>query len=261
MGGITLARPEFLVLMDAVQAAGVVGLDTLELVPKDEKEHETLVASGIEQLKERGALTVQDGINVLDTTLLGMAMAIAEPDLALVTTRDTPGAGTQLFLHYKKRALVVEQTLPSEQEHRLALVGEAELIDRIMEILPLSNEAPGAEMQAILPQDTFLEVKDLAEAGDSSKASKILEKQGIESAVAAPLLSALANPEFGGTLAVLRCDEAQIVDGRNFAVVQGGGTSWLVRLADSGSGEFELSACEAGTIRSLLTDWIEELSG
>ena len=169
MGGITLARPEFLVLMDAVQAPGVVGLDTLELVPGDKDEHKAVVADGIERLKERGALRVEDGINVLDTTLIGMAMVIANPDLALVTTRDNPGTGQQLFLHYKAQAFVVEQTLPSEQEHRLAMVGEAELIDRIMEILPVSLEDPGGQMQAVLDQDEFFKAKDLAEAGDGRK--------------------------------------------------------------------------------------------
>jgi hypothetical protein len=260
MGGIILARPEFLVLMDAVQAPGVVGMDALELVPQDADEHKALVASGIEQLKERGALEVQDGINVLDTTLLGMAMVIADPELALITTRDTPGSGGQLFLHYKAQALVVEQTLPSEHEHRLALVGETELIDRIVEILPLRKDAPSSDTRAVLAQDAFLEAKDLAEAGATSKASKVLEKHGVEAGIAEALPAALAEPEFGGTLALLRCKKGQIVDGRNLAVVQSADTAWLLHQAEPGSKEFEVSACDEGIVRSLLSDWIGELS-
>ena len=67
MGGITLTRSEFLVLMDAVQAPGVVGLDAGELVPANTGEHKALVAEGIQRLSERGALRVESGVNVLDT--------------------------------------------------------------------------------------------------------------------------------------------------------------------------------------------------
>src|SRR3990172_9355276 len=261
MGGITLARPEFLVLMDAVQAPGVVGLDTLELVPRDKDEHKAVVADGIERLKERGALRVEDGINVLDTTLIGMAMVIANPDLALVTTRDNPGTGQQLFLHYKAQAFVVEQTLPSEQEHRLAMVGEAELIDRIMEILPVSLEDPGGQMQAVLDQDELFKAKDLAEAGDGAKALKALGRQGVEADVAETLLASLAGPEFGGTLAVLRCKKGQVVDGRNFALVQGAGRAWLLSQAKPGSTQLELATCDGNRVRTLLSGWVGELSG
>lgn len=261
MGGITLARPEFLVLMDAVQAPGVVGLDAVELVPEDATEHKALVAQGIEQLKERGALSVRDDIHVLDTTLLGMAMVIADPDLALITTLDTPAAGTQLFMHYRSRTLVVEHTLPSQQEHRLALVGEAELIDRIMEIFPVHFGGASPEMRAVLGQDEFMAAKDLAEMHEITKAQKLLKKQGVEVGVAEPLLAALADPEFGGTLAALRCQKAQVIDGRNLAVVQGAETAWLVRQPEPGSAEFEVAACNDEILRALLSDWIGELSG
>jgi hypothetical protein len=260
MGGITLARPEFLVLMDAVQAPGVVGLDALDLVPEDAAEHKAAVALGIEQLKERGALRVQDGINVLDTTLLGMAMVIADPDLALITTRDTPEVGGQLFLHYRSGALVVEQTLPSEQEHRLALIGEGELIDRVLEIFPVGLDGADSQMRAILKQDAFFKAKGFSESGERAKALKILDKQGVSANVAERLSAALADPEFGGTLALLRCKKAQVVDGRNFALVRGQGTTWLARQAESGSADLEVAACDAGTMRSMLSDWIGELS-
>src|SRR4030067_2652425 len=100
MGGITLTRSEFLVLMDAVQAPGVVGLDAGELVPANPGEHKALVAEGIQRLTKRGALRVESGVNVLDTTLIGMAMVLADPVLAVITTRDNPGVGAQLFLHH-----------------------------------------------------------------------------------------------------------------------------------------------------------------
>jgi hypothetical protein len=260
MGGIILARPEFLVLMDAVQAPGVVGLDVLELVPQDAEEHKAVVAAGIQQLKERGALSVQDGINVLDTTLLGMAMVIADPELALITMRDTPDVGGQLFLHYKAQDLVVEQTLPSEEEHRLALMSQAELVDRIVEILPLHASSTDADGRAVLEQDAFIEVKDLVEAGDASKASKVLAKQRVEGGFAESLLASMTAPEFGGTVAILRCKQGQVVDARNLAVIQGSEAAWLVCQAEPASAGFEVSACDEGMMRSLLSDWIGELS-
>src|SRR4030067_308543 len=187
MGVTTLTRCEFLVLRDAVQAPGVVGLDAGELVPANTGEHKALVAEGIQRLSERGALRVESGVNVLDTTLIGMAMVLANPALAVITTRDNPGVGPQLFLHYMAEPLAGQETRPS-----------------------------GAEQQ---------------------------------------LVAAMTVPELGGSVAVLRCEKGQVVDGRNLAVVQGVEMAWLVKQAKVGSGKLAVTSCDEASFRSLIADW------
>ena len=261
MGGITLTRSEFLVLMDAVQAPGVVGLDAGELVPANPGEHKALVAEGIQRLTKRGALRVESGVNVLDTTLIGMAMVLANPVLAVITTRDNPGVGPQLFLHYMAEALAVEQTLPSEDEHRLALVSAAGLVDRLLEILPVEKRNGGEAHQVSLAQDDFFAVKEMAESQAGKKATKILVNHGMTVDGAQQLVAAMTVPEFGGSLAVLQCEKGQVVDGRNLAVVQGAETAWLVKQAKVGSGKLAVTSCDEAGFRSLIADWIGELSG
>src|SRR3972149_2439571 len=207
MGGITLTRSEFLVLMDAVQAPGVVGLDAGELVPANTGEHKALVAEGIQRLSERGALRVESGVNVLDTTLIGMAMVLANPALAVITTRDNPGVGPQLFLHYMAEALAVEK------------------------------RNGGEAYRVSLEQDEFFAVKEMAESQAGKKATKILVNHGMTEDGAQQLVAAMTVPEFGGSGAVLRWGKGQVVDGRNLAVVQGVETAWLLKPANSGAGE------------------------
>src|SRR5689334_4531228 len=100
MTGILLDRPQFLALMDAAQANAVVGLDMAEIAPKDYEEHKALVEKGLKELQDAGVLRPVGDVNVLDPDLLSMAVLIAHPEAAVVTTRELPDKGQQLFLHY-----------------------------------------------------------------------------------------------------------------------------------------------------------------
>src|SRR5512139_2769530 len=121
MNGILLKRSEFLTLLNATRAQAVVGFKSEELFPEEAKLR-ALVLEGIESLKQRGLLRVENDLHVIDTDLLALMMVVSYPQLAAITTRDNPGTGQQLFLHYQASNVAVEQTLPDAATHRLVVL-------------------------------------------------------------------------------------------------------------------------------------------
>ncbi len=259
--GITLDRAEFLVLMDAAQAQAVAGLDTHGLVPSDREEHRALVARGIDSLKRRGALRQEGDVNVLDAGLFGMATVVAHPEVAVITRRDTPGLGQQLFLHYRAGGVAVEQTLPSEHEHRLALLTSPDAwLERMLAILPVQPAAPASQQTATLSQDQFLQIKHWIEAKQESTAREALRQRGLGEAGVESLVAAIARPQFGGTVAALSVRDGEAVDARNLAVVQGPDAAWLIRQATPGEPTLTVGPCRAAEFRELLSRWWGELT-
>jgi len=180
MTGLTLERSEFLVLMDAVKAPAVVGLDTASLVPTNQEQHKALVLEGLEKLKQRGLLRVDGDVNVLDARLLALAAAVGRPDVAVITRKDTPGLGSQLFLHYLAPPLIVEQTLPSERQHRLVpLEDMPTLIERLLAILPVQESRALPNEHGVMPMDVFLAMKAQAESGDRVGAQSLARQSGL----------------------------------------------------------------------------------
>ena len=261
MSGFVLERSEFLVLMDAVEAGGVIGLDDTRIVPDDDSQHRALIEKGLRLLKERGALREVDDVNILDIDLLSMALLVANPEIAVMTTRDNPGLGQQLFLHYVADEVVVEQTLPTDHEHRWALVpGRVALVERILGILPVKEEAARLQPVCRMLPEEFLTAKRLIEIHEADQARAVLRQQGAADDAIDRLAAAIASPEFGGQVAVLRCERGEVVDGRNLAVVQGGGTAFLIKPVTVDEATLEISECSLTPVRALLTNWLAELS-
>ena len=260
MSGITLDRSEFVVLMDAVEANAVVGIDPAKIVPQDEAQLKALLEAGLERLKERGALRVVDDVNILDIDLLSMAMLVANPEIAVITTRDNPGLGQQLFLHYAAGDVIVEQTLPDQTHHRWALVagGQTGLVERLLGILPVEGGA--AQFSARIKQADFLEAKSLIEAGQADQGRARFQQAGLSGPGVEGLIDAIARPKFGGMVAVLQWRDGEPTDARNLALVQGPQAAYLLLQSPADPETLEISTTDEPKTRSLLINWLAELS-
>lgn len=260
MSGLTLERSEFLVLMDAVKAPAVVGLDTQGLVPADKEQHKALVLDGLEKLKQRGLLRVEGAVHVLDPNLLALALVVGHPAVALITRKDTPGLGSQLFLHSVAAPLIVEHTLPNEHQHRLAaLADRPTLIERLLAILPVPETRSRLHERGVMAQAAFLAVKQQAEGGDQAAAKAALEQGGLTPAGAESLAQAVAHPVFGGTIALLKIDDDEAADARNLALVQGQDAAWLIKQTTPGAPNFDVTTTDGLAVRKLLIQWLAEM--
>ncbi len=261
MTGLILDRSEFLVLMDAVKAPAVVGLETASLVPADKAQHQAQVLVGLEKLAQRGLLRVEGDVHVLEARLLALAATVGHPDVAVITRKDTPALGSQLFLHYLALPLIVEQTLPSEHEHRLALLDDMPtLIERLLAILPAPEARTLPDEHGTLAMDAFLALKSQAETGDLAGAQAAAQQSGLSAAGAASLVQALAAPVFGGNIALLKINGDEVDDARNLALVQGQDAAWLIKQTSPGAADFDLATTDGLAVRKLLVQWFAELS-
>jgi hypothetical protein len=181
--------------------------------------------------------------------------------VALITTREIPDKGQQLFLHYLAGDVVMEQTRPTEQEFRWALVpNRPELVERLLGILPVQETESGTEVKINITQDQFLTVKELVEGGNVDQAHAQLAEHGLSGEPADVVIETIANPKFAGMVAVLQCEQDEIVDARNLMVIQGEAIALLLRQVEAGSETLELVSCDVDDLRSQLTQWIYELS-
>jgi hypothetical protein len=260
MEEIILSRAEFLVLLDAMKASAVVGIDSQELFPASIDEHRRLVEQGQRMLQERGLLDVApNDVRVLDPLLIAIAAVVARPEIAIISVRDTPEIGRQLFLHYQAGEYVVEQTFPAEGQHRLATLPDlAALFDRLLAIFPV-QDTPTPESECVLSQEEFLAAKEHAEAGRDAEAIAILTRPGFGAEEAAAFVEAMAEPVFSGTIALLRCAEEEVIEARNPAIVQGRRAAWSIAQAVPGAPRFRVTKVDAARLRDQLVGWLNEL--
>jgi len=259
MDGIVLQRSEFLVLLDALQAPTIIGVPRDGLIPREPEQFRAQVRDGIDHLKKRNLLKVNDNIQVLDGDLLAMAATVAYPQLAFITTHDT-AAGQQLFLHYQTDGILVEQTFPEEKVHRLAVLADrAVLLARLRAILALPEQGSALEGSVTLPVQAFSEMKAKAEAGQTDAAVKVLTQAKMADAPARLLVDSLQAPIAGNSVVLLRCRRGQVSSSRNAAVVQGRNAAWLITTPDGEPANIRLATTTAGAVIDQVRQWAEEL--
>jgi hypothetical protein len=261
MDGILLTRSEFLVLLDAIQAPSVIGLPHETLFPREPGQFRASVLEGVKQLEERGFLRLKGDIHVLSADLIAVATAMAYPQLAIITTRDTADGGQQLFLHYQTEGVVVEQTFPEEQAHRLAVLANRDaLIERLQAILALPESDGAPATDTTLPQAVFADARAKAVGGEVKAAQKLLEQAGMVKLAAKALAESLQEPVAGDAVILLKCQKGQVTGSRNAALVHGKSVTWLITSAEPEAASFRVQSATAADVTGLLRQWANELA-
>ena len=225
-----LDSSEMLFLMAAVNTSLILGIDNDRLVPNEQKQQQLLVRLGMEKLRQRGLLTVQDNTDVLHGDLGMMAVTIAYPRLITLLTRDVPGKGQQQFLHYRSDPVVAELTMPDVMHYRLApILDSLSSLERMRTILSVTHQTDSVMAKQILKLQLFLQLKELAEPGQVLTAQALLEAEGFSEKGNEKFIQALRSPLLGGTIAHLLVDKQEIVDARNIALVSDTSAAWLIR--------------------------------
>lgn len=262
MRTISLSRPEFLVLVDALGGSAIIGIAMEQLIPADSEEHQKLLMIGMEELESRGLLLTQpDGSKQLDPLLIAVSSVIMRPEVAIVSVREVPAKGTQIFLHYKVGDYIAEQTFPEKEQHRIGALNDVDaLFARLLAIFPVVGPVDG-EGSATLSQEHLFAVRTYAQEGHNAEGVSLLEKGGMVSAAAHALVEAMSQPIFSGTVALLRCNDVhEIIDARNPAIVQGRQGAWCIAQAPVGTATFQIIPVNQATLQTQLRTWVAELS-
>lgn len=230
-----LDQAEMLALMTAVNTSLIMGIDNERLIPDAQEKQAELAWQGIDSLKQRGLLRLENDTHIVDGDLMMMATAIAFPQVMTFITRDLPGVGQQQFFHYRTDPVNVELTMPTEEQYRLAALPDAvAALERIRQILPVTFAEDTISVQQTIEQELFFQIKTWAEQGKTSQAEEALQANGFAAESAAQLVQTIHSPTLGGTIAFMQVDDQEVVDGRNLAMVQDDQSAWLIQQAVPG---------------------------
>jgi hypothetical protein len=230
-----LNQAEMLALMTAVNTSLIMGIDNERLVPDAQEKQAELAWQGIDSLKKRGLLRLENDTHIINGDLMMMATAIAFPQVMTFITRDLPGEGQQQFFHYRNDPVNVELTMPTEEQYRLAALPDAVAeLERIRQILPVAFTEETISVQQTIDQELFFQIKTWTDQGEFARAGEALQANGFSAESAERLIQTIHSPTLGGTIAFMQVDDQEVVDGRNLALVQDEQVAWLMRQAVPG---------------------------
>lgn len=227
MDGLILEQSEYLVVLNALKATNIIGINSKRLFPTDKKSHQALIAIGLEKLKQRGFIKVINNQHQLNPKLLQLISVVAYPELVIITLRDLPEIGQQIYLHYQQQQRLVEQTFPTTKQYRLGILPNIETtLDRIMKILPITNHNQTTKLNITIPQQSLFQAKSLAEDEKNNRAIQLLNTLGLNKENSIQLLNALKNPKFVGAITFIYLQQKQNTNTKTVTIVQGKNIAW-----------------------------------
>jgi hypothetical protein len=236
--GIVLTRAELLTLLDAVNADDLVGVDADALLPSDPQEHKALVDEGIDLLKKRGLLEVDNDVNVINPELFAIAQVFARPELAVLIHKEIPDLGLQRIMYYQRDLLIVEHTMPANGEFRFAIPPNTlAMFNRIELFVPVQERAPGTAYQEVLEPKAYIGVRWLVEQGRPDDAETLLNEQGWSEGASHLFAQALAAHTYAAAVAFVRVEGDQLVQAREIEVVRTDELTWLALTAANDAGQ------------------------
>ena len=255
-----LNQAEMLALMTAVNSSLILGIDNDRLIPDSQEEQAKLAWQGIESLKQRELLRVENDTHIVDGDLMMMAATIAFPQLITFITRDLPGVGQQQFFHYRTDPVNVELSMPTTEQYRLAALPDAvAALERIRQILPVTLEDAFVSVQQSVDQALFFQIKTWAEQGNHLQAVESLQMNGFSLEAAEQFAQTIHSPQLGGTIAFMQVNDQEIVDGRNLALVQDNRAAWLVQQAVPGEPVLSITTITAVSYSAALLATLNNL--
>lgn len=258
--GLILSKSELLVLLDAVGADDLIGVDSDSLVPETQDEHARLVREGIKQLKSRGLLEVVDDVNVINPELFTIAQIFAHPQLVTVVRKEVPEKGEQLFLYYQRELFIIEHTMPEQEAFRFATIPNTlAMINRIDFILPVQKETPDGEEGGTVPQEFYLGAQWLTQQGQVDEAATVLGEHGLSQDSARGFATALASHDFAAAIGLLRVEDGSSVSAKEMTVVQADNLAWLVLHEESGEETVLIRTTDAEGFRIQLFELLRDL--
>ena len=255
---INFSRAEFFMLAALMRADGIIGLDPSSLLPESAAERQALYAAGEASLSARKMLRLSGGEAQLEENVMRLMTAVTQPQTALITVKTVPNVGQQLFMHYGQAGVYVEQTLPNDQTHRLADVGDnTRMRERLQDIFALpaaSAEAVGFELDTAAMLAAYNFVRD----GDDTQGLEALAQNGPVDAAKRAFFESIKAMQYSGTIAMMQIVPDQESEAREFGLVAGAGRAWLMIGAEEGKSQ--IGAIDAGSFGRVMDSLLAALS-
>ena len=235
MDGLLFNQAEFLALMSAVNASGILGIDSDAIVPAENESHQKMVLSGLKQLMARDIVEEKEGVMLFPPDLIGMASAVSDPQLFIQVVRDEPSVGQRRFMIYQAFEFIVEFTMPEENVFRLARISSTPAMLQRIHFLLSIEDSNTHQASFIIQQDAFFKSKTAMDENHDALALETLISGGATQDEAALLLTAMKEAQLSGTITLLRTENGRVLDGRDVLSLRSTNFSWIFYQKEAGS--------------------------
>ncbi len=244
MDGLLFNQAEFLALMSAVNASGILGIDSDTIVPADNESHQKMVLSGLKQLLTRDIVEEKEGVMLFPPDLIGMASAVSEPQLFTQVVRDEPNVGQRRFMIYQAFEFIVEFTMPEENMFRLARIPSTPAMLQRIHFLLSIEDSNTHQVSFIIQQDAFFKSKLAMDENHAELALETLVKGGATLDEASLLVTAMNNAQLSGTITLLRIENGRALDGRDLLSLRAADSSWIFHQKEAGSPQLKAATVD-----------------
>ena len=259
-----LDEAEFACVLRALDARALFGVDSPALFPKEQAAREAVYGAGLRQLQAHGWIKPlpQTGPEALDAGLRQLAKVVAAPELVMFTATPQPGGYQRLFLYYLAGEGIVELSKTLGCYRLLALPGPEALFERVADMLGVFGEpaADGAPALFIIEEQPFEQIRSLAQSGAIDQAAAQLAAYGATGPAGAALAGALAKPDSGSMVVVLRASDGNTVSaGRKASLYGQQDWIWLVQRLDATTTRLQVQVVEPEALAVILREYLDFL--
>ncbi len=259
-----LDEVEFAYLLATLHSRGLIGVDAPGLFPSGKQAGDEVFGAGFEHLQAHGWLKPlpQAGQYDLNAELVELAAVVADPEFVIFTLALQPSGYQRRFLHYLAGDSVVELSITLGTYRLLALPSQAVLFERVADMLGVFGEvaAQAAPAPFIIEEQPFAEIRSLAQSGAIDQAMAQLAAYGVTGPAGNALAGALAKPDDGSRVVVLRASDGNTVSaGRKASLYGQQDWVWLVQRLDAATTRLQVKVAEPETLALILREYLDFL--
>lgn len=258
---ILLSREELLFVLNLLQAGFIPGLDNDPLGELTaEQQALALTIAGRALWARELAQLHPDGQWVVHNNLF-LAVGGCAYAQSVISVFHWPANGAlprRFFGHLRENHIVIH-TRPADVLHRFSLLSSREqLISQVLTACDLEDGSAAPPQELTVLSDDFVKLRELAGAGDTTEAVKMLASNGTLPETAQAFVSTLADSARVSILQILHQPVNGAVQKRDFTVLQNSQQTWLISAPTSDTDDALLSVktTTRGEVTTLLSEWL-----
>lgn len=253
----TLSREELLFTLNLLEAPFIPGLDPDPLGEFTPEQRALALTVAGRALRARELVHVHNGGEwVLHNALLAAvgSCAYAQSVAAVVhwtAQADTP---TRFFGHLRDNAVVIH-TRPADVLHRFALLPSKEqLLTQTLAFCHYENGVSGPDFELSVSGAVFAQVRELATAGETTRAVELLVAQAVASDAATALVNTLAGSPQISVLQTLKGQGDGSVQKQDLTLLQNGQMAWLIIASADETASLRIKTTTKDELQGLLAE-------
>ncbi len=258
---ILLSLKELQVVLDLLDTDFIPGLDTDPLGNLTPEQQSLALTVAAHALQARELVHAQKGGTwVIHNTLLTAigVCAYSQNTIFVYHWPTNADAPVRYFGHIREDDIVAH-TRPKDVLHLFSVLSSKEqLVDQVLGVCEYETETTSKSLELTVSGENFVEVRRLANAGETEKAVELLANGETSSESARAFVETLAGLPRISIMQTLKHKGGESVQKRDFTLLQNSHHTWLVIAPpDEAKGDpLQVKTITKDEIQTLLAEWL-----